>query len=82
MKFKTTKYSVGQHFLSALINGDTTGLEASEELALDRFVREETNGIAHHWDFPFAVDYSASFERCEVTGLMSDCATVTLHQPV
>lgn len=67
MEFQTIDYLVGEHFAVVLINGDESGLEASEEYSVTRFV-EELPG-AGHW----SINFEEEFARCEITGLMSMC---------
>lgn len=76
MKFKKQYYIIGAHFLPALINCDTSELEDDEEHDLDQFIQEETKDKpVHHWT---SDDSEAEFNRCEVSGLMSDSVLVYL----
>ena len=68
-------YIVGAHFLSALVNGDYSGLSEEETTLLDTWYRDN-NMERSVWDFtPFE---EVDFGRCEITGLMGD--TVEIHQ--
>lgn len=77
MKFTTRTYTIASHFLPALINGDYTGLEDHEDLALDAFLAEVA--CKGHWS---CAEEGAGFTRCEVTGLMADCYEVTAYDPI
>lgn len=68
MEFQTVDYLVGEHFAVVLINGDESGLEASDEYSVSRFV-EDLPG-AGHWSISAE---ESEFARCEITGLMSMC---------
>jgi len=66
MKFDEYEYEIGAHFLSALINGDTTGLEDNEERDLDAWVTDAAPGVGHWSD---VADSDNEFGTCDVTGL-------------
>lgn len=74
------EYTILQHFLPALINGDYESLEESDSKALLEFAAREASGLPEcefaHWDVDVA-DCSA-FARCEVTGLYGTVADVAL----
>jgi hypothetical protein len=62
---KTTKYTIGQHFLCAMIYDDESGLEDFESDALAEFCDSLESG--GHWS---ASEQEGYFGRCEITGLM------------
>ena len=68
MQFETYTYTIGAHFLPAIINGDETGLEDGESRQLDAFLSCLPEGPGH-WN----CDDSDSFDfaRCDVTDMMS-----------
>ena len=68
---KTFTYSIAECFLSALINGDDSGLDESESQALDDFQAHviESHGVGH-WSVN---DEYVEFARDEVTGLRANC---------
>ena len=71
-----TVYQVGEHFLSAIINGDYSGLSDTDEGALDNWIGAETEGMKnHHW--ACVPEHGSEFSDCDVTGLKSTC--VELH---
>lgn len=72
------EYTIGSHFLSALINGDVSGLDAGDELALERFVSDIIGEVGSHlvWDI---VDDGSSFAICEVTNMFNMCYWVRLY---
>jgi site-specific DNA-adenine methylase len=62
---KTTKYTIGQHLLYAMIYDDESGLEDFESESLAEFCDNLESG-GH-----LSVDSSESyFGRCEITGIM------------
>ena len=67
-------YYIGKHFVTALVYGDTTGLDDLEELDFDdwrdRF--SDTTTFEIHSEEP-------EFKDCDITGLKSDCVRVTAH---
>ena len=63
------EYQVGIYFLSALINGDHSGLEPEDDKKLLKWLDSEnpTNG---HWHYdPYAEIF---FDRCDITHLWCD----------
>lgn len=71
-----TEYTICQHFLPALINGDESGLEQEDVDALAAWMaREEFDLRVGHFDTDS--DEESSFALCDVTGLRGD--TVTLR---
>jgi hypothetical protein len=81
MKFQTHEYDIGAHFLSALIDGDASGLDDNEETALDAWeadIRAEL-GATGFWT---TVDgHDNEFSRCDITGLRSDTSRVAYMVP-
>lgn len=75
------EYQIGTHFLSALINGDFSGLDDSEFAQFDRWetgIRISHGGIGH-WT---TVDDSAEeFEVCDVTGKRGNTEHVAYMAP-
>jgi len=78
MNFSRHDYTISGHFLSALINGDYSGLEDDEETALKIFT---DNVYSEHglgfWDTN--PSEPRDFMRCEVVDLLADCVTVTYY---
>jgi len=73
MYFEKYEYQIGSHFIAALINGDTSGLDDAEAEALDGFERDTiANHGAGHWSIDNLV---SNFVVCEITGLLSECIT-------
>jgi hypothetical protein len=71
----TTEFTIGSHFLPALINGDDSGLNAEETIDLDdfdRFIRA-TQGQGH-WSVP--EDAEPEFAICEIDDIGSNCLTI------
>jgi hypothetical protein len=69
----TTEFTIGSHFIPALINGDDSGLNDKETVDLDtfdRFIRE--NQGQGHWSVPG----DAELALCEINETMSDCLTI------
>ncbi len=80
MEFEIYEYSLCGHYLSALINGDTSGLDESEETELSEFESDVTVKLGNgHWD---VIDEEGSFARDDISGLMADCYTCNYCVPV
>lgn len=76
MKLDFYEYHVAEHFASAIINGDHSGLDDTEEAALNEFMADLPN-VSGHWTIDGAD--SECFTRCDVTGLHAMCVTACLH---
>lgn len=78
-EFDTYIFIVGEHWGSALINGDESGLSDAESAQLTDFITATTamHGFGH-WD-GFGEADSKGFCRCEITGLMEECTELRLH---
>lgn len=83
--FESHEFDIGAHFLSALIDGDVTGLSDAEERQLDEWEREtratigDVSGLGH-WQ---TVDgHSDEFGVCDVTGLRSETERVVYMAPI
>jgi hypothetical protein len=74
MKFNTETVYLSGHWLSALINGDHTGLDAIESVELSAFEAQYPNAI-------FDPSDNSEFERDQISGLMAECYTVKIHSP-
>lgn len=72
MKLDHIDYTIGSHFLSALINDDRSGLNDDDEKAFHAWLDEEARPFSH-FD---VLDNGGNFARCDVTGLHSDCINV------
>jgi hypothetical protein len=74
------EYSVGEHFIAALINGDMTGLNDDEIKTLERFERTETENLTnYHWSTGVnPIEHSSEFGRCEITGMLGNVAELHL----
>jgi len=60
------EFFIGSRFLSALVNGDYTGISGAESKALDAWVKEQTEEFKQgHWS---VTDYMDEFGVCAVTG--------------
>jgi len=71
---ETIEYQVAEHFLSAIINGDDSGLEPYELELLDSwYAREQLDG---NWILD--VDGGdSSFAECDVCEEYANCYTLT-----
>ena len=70
--------SIAGHYLSALINGDYSGLSESDENDLDNWFKEYKDSGA---TYIFDVDSEdADFTTDCVTGLKADCYTVQVFE--
>jgi hypothetical protein len=68
MKMDTYEYIVADHWGSAIINGDYSGLSDDEEIQLNEWLDANQEAGAH-WD----IGDSLGFDKCEISGMMSDC---------
>jgi hypothetical protein len=78
----TYNYSIAEHFMAALINGDDSGLTDEEINALNSF--EESLPKHYHLKAPMhgnwdIIDTEPSFAVCEVCEGYASCLTVQLH---
>ena len=77
MQFDTYTYTIGAHFLPALINADDSGLSDDESRALLAFELDLPGD--GHWS---ADDTDSSeFARCDVTGTMGAVVVCQYHAP-
>jgi hypothetical protein len=80
---QTYTYKIAKHFVSALINDDESGLTDDEGAQL----WEWEQNLPNHFDFKspkhkvfdVADDEGEDFNQCEVSGLLADCATLTVN---
>lgn len=72
-------YRVGAHFLPAIINGDESGLTDVESAQLGEWLAQQQDGrnASGHW--ATVEDSRDEFALCEVTGLWSECESVTFN---
>lgn len=71
MKFETVTVHLAEHWLSALINGDYSGLDESDMADLDAWTA--SNPCDH-----YSPGVSVGFTRDDVSGLLADCVEVDL----
>jgi hypothetical protein len=67
--FEQYEFRVSTSFLPALFNGDTSGLSAEDEAALDRFLKRVMKLGHGHWA---VIEEGVGFGKDEITGLGSD----------
>jgi len=77
MKLDYFEYKIGEHFMSAIINDDFTGLDDSEEETLNEWL-ENNDMRASHWAIE---DDSENYCECEVSGLVNRCVVARLYFP-
>jgi len=70
------EFTISEHLVSALINGDYSGLNSAESKELDSFVSQYSDYKNATWD---VVSDEGNFIDCDVTGLFSNCHNVKLH---
>ena len=69
------EYTVADHFLSAIINGDDSGLDDDDKAQLEAFYEKESTGCeSGHWDTDS--EEEASFSQCDICGLYANCVTL------
>lgn len=76
MQFETYTYTIGAHFLPALINGDESGLSLEEQNLLAGF--DANLPGAGHWDY----DESEHFARCDIGGLHASVVDCRYYVPM
>lgn len=80
MQFDSITFTVATHFLSALINGDETGLDDNESADVNEFVdyvhacAPAGYTFAH---FSCENDEEGNFAQCDICQMQADCATLT-----
>jgi hypothetical protein len=81
MRTDLFEYTILNHFLSALINGDDSGLSDDEIAQLKVFegraVRAAQKEGASHWHWSVQTECS-NFARCDVCGMLGDVSDVAL----
>jgi len=83
MTVKTYTYKIAEHFVSAIMNDDWTGLDEADSGQLTSFLA----GLPVHFHYKapmhsiwqIASDYTDDFARCDVSDLHANCATMTLN---
>ena len=66
------EYTISEHFLSAVINNDYSGLDDSEHELLEQWL--DDNSIrSGHWSVE---NEERDFAKCEIINLMSNCVTI------
>ena len=78
MQFETFEYWIDGAYLSAIYNGDYSGLTDSDERDLDAFLDNIPRGNGH-WSG--ADEDTRSFRRDDVSGLFGDCYKCYWHIP-
>ena len=66
------EYDIGEFFVTALINGDMSGLSyygSKEDIARFKAFEKEIENAT----LQILEDYEIYFDRCDITGEMSDC---------
>ena len=76
--FNYYEYTISEHYLSALINNDETGISFDESKALEAWL--ETLPKANHFDV--INQDCGNFTICDITGLHANCATVRCYSPL
>jgi hypothetical protein len=66
---------VGYHLVSALINGDVSGIESDDEHQLEEFIAQYPNCVFTPDENEEGI-IEESFARCEVTGTYNNCVTI------
>jgi hypothetical protein len=70
------EFSIGEHFVPAIINGDYTGLNDTEERQLDKFLAEYKNG---HWGYDDLIGFSEDCRTCEVCDQYTKTMQLRFH---
>lgn len=72
---KIIEYIISKHYLPALINGDSSGLEDGDKIEFSGWLRS-VQDFAGHWAVDSSEFDSVRFTKCAVSGLLDDCAVV------
>jgi len=75
MKFDYYTYHLASHFLPAIINGDRTGLDDSEETLLNIWL-DHLPVVSGHFD---VISEESDLKICNITDLWSDCFKVRFY---
>lgn len=82
MQFDHYEYKIADHYLSALINGDESGLEDDDAEQLNNWIETAENDAKQsgvlHWHWADMEDTGEDYGRCAVSGLFAMCCTVRL----
>lgn len=70
------EFSIGEHFVSAIINGDYTGLDDTEEKQLNDFLADYTDG---HWGYEDLIGFSDDCRTCEVCNQYTKTMQLRFH---
>ena len=70
------EFTISEHLISALINGDFSGLNSEEKKLLNDFVSQYSDYKNATFD---VTSEEGHFIDCDVTGLFSNCYDVKLH---
>lgn len=70
------EFSIGEHFVSAIINGDYTGLNDEEEKQLNDFLADYTDG---HWGHEDLIGFSDDYRTCEVCNQYNKTMQLRFH---
>ena len=73
MNFDQYDYRIADYFLSALINGDCTGLTDEESEELDTWESALPEGKGRIYDYE---EDSDNWGKCEISGLFAQIVTV------
>jgi hypothetical protein len=71
-------FQIGSHFLTALINEDSSGLSDEEEVSFDEWVYGALELVLNTQTFHWDCDNESYFGRDDVSGLMGDVVGVRL----
>jgi len=74
MKFDYYAFFVSEHYLSALINGDYSGLSDQEEAELNAWI--DSLPVSGHFD---VISEESDFKQCDISELHADCYEVRLY---
>jgi hypothetical protein len=77
MTLEYFEYTIGEHFMTAIINDDFTGLDDSEAATLNAWL-ENNDMRASHWVIE---DDSENYCVCEILGLVNRCVVARLYFP-
>jgi len=71
-------FFVSEYYLSAIINGDYSGIEEDEECRKVSDFIVECHRLGRG-QFSVDSEYSENFRRCYISGLFTDCKELRYH---
>lgn len=75
----TYEYDIGNHFITAMEYGDTSGLSSNDLISFNAFLDKISLSSNIHMTCEYPDLDNISFDRCDITGLHSDTIKLLVH---